>query len=546
MAQRKGGKVPVTTNDRKSQSKSARTRLRILDAAARTFHEKGYAATRLSDIAEAANTQAGSLYYHFDSKEHLLSEVLERGHARVFETVRKLVEDLGSTASYRDRLRVAIRAHLENNHEHDDYAAANIHLHNQIPENIRQHHIQKHRAYAAYWQELLSDAQTADEIRADVDVSMLRLNLFGMMNWSIEWYRPGRLNIEELADNMCATLFAGIGSPAKTVTRSNIPFNKTLPADTNTLVQALSDGNIRTCARLISRIERNDREMVPLLQALYRIGGRAQIIGITGPPGAGKSTLVSRLIEIWRQRDLSVAILAIDPSSPLSGGAVLGDRMRMMEHSCDDKVFIRSMASRGELGGLAKAAGDALTVLEAMSWDIILVETVGVGQNETDIMRYASVSVLLQTPMGGDEVQAKKAGITEIADIFVVNKSDHPEADRTARQLNDMIMLGMGLNPERSWQPPVIKTQALTGDGAAELADQIDLCFVHLASDPKTRQQKMRGQAQHRIGKIVHDMLEQRLMSDEDLWLEDSVDPVLERDSDPYALAASLLARLEN
>ncbi len=193
------------------QTKSEKTRLRILDAAAKTFRETGYSATRLADIAAAADTQAGSLYYHFDSKEQLLDAVLERGHGRVFQTVRKRIETLGDEANYRDRLRVGILTHLELNLRHDDYAAANIHLHSRIPKSIRQRHIRKHRRYAAYWQALLEEAQASGEIRNDVDISMARLNLFGMMNWSVEWYRPGRLNIEDLANNMCRTLFDGIG-----------------------------------------------------------------------------------------------------------------------------------------------------------------------------------------------------------------------------------------------------------------------------------------------------------------------------------------------
>ena len=272
-------------------------------------------------------------------------------------------------------------------------------------------------------------------------------------------------------------------------------------------LRLLKEGDIRTCARLISRIEQGDQKMAPLLQTLYKVGGGPRIIGVTGPPGAGKSTLVSRLIDVWRQRGLSVAILAIDPSSPISGGAMLGDRMRMMKHGCDDKVFIRSMAARGELGGLAKATGDALTVLEAMNWDIILIETVGVGQNETDIMRYATASILLQTPMGGDEIQANKAGINEIADLFVVNKSDHPEANRTALQLKDMILLGMSLNPEKSWEPPVIKTQATDGSGVEELVDHIDRYYDHLTAHPEVIRLKQRAQAHYRVGKILHDML---------------------------------------
>lgn len=194
--------------------KSERTRLRILNAAASTFRKSGYAATRLSDIAAAAGTQAGSLYYHFDSKEQLLDEVLGLGQAVVADAVPARVEAMGPEARYQDRLRTAIHAHLETIFRHAHYAAANIHLNDQVPPSIRRRHIRKHRRYAAYWQDLLAGAQAAGEIRKDVDVSMARLNLFGMMNWSIEWYRPGRLSIDEVADNMYRTLFSGIAGPA--------------------------------------------------------------------------------------------------------------------------------------------------------------------------------------------------------------------------------------------------------------------------------------------------------------------------------------------
>jgi LAO/AO transport system kinase len=217
----------------------------------------------------------------------------------------------------------------------------------------------------------------------------------------------------------------------------------------------------------------------------------------------------------------------------------------MSEHTCDEGVFIRSMASRGQLGGLAKAAGDALTVLDAMHWDLILIETVGVGQNETDIMLHASVVVLLQTPMGGDDVQAAKAGITEIGDIFVVNKCEHPEADRTVRQLEEMIALGLCLHPDKTWRPPVVKTRAISGEGVAELADHVDDCFAHLAAQPETARRQLRDRARHRVGELFHYMLEQRLRSGIGLLRQDSIDAVIERDSDPYALAAELLARMD-
>lgn len=315
-------------------------------------------------------------------------------------------------------------------------------------------------------------------------------------------------------------------------------------AEVDALVRTLARGDVRACARLISRIERGDEDIVPTLRALYQAGGRSRIVGVTGPPGAGKSTLVSRLVKEWRGRGLRVAVLAIDPSSPFSGGAVLGDRLRMIEHSCDDGVFIRSMASRGQLGGLSKAAADALTVLDAMAWDVVLVETVGVGQNETDIMQHTSVVVLLQTPMGGDNIQTAKAGIVEIGDIFVVNKSDHPDADRTVRQLKEMVTLGLCLHPGDAWEAPVLKTQAITGEGVAELADQIEARFVHLAANPDTTRRRLRDKARHRVGEILHDLLEQRLRSGNGIWLDDALDPVVDRQSDPYAVAVDLLARM--
>lgn len=314
--------------------------------------------------------------------------------------------------------------------------------------------------------------------------------------------------------------------------------------DVDEIIRALHAGDVRVCARLISRIERGEAGLVPLLQTLYRSGGRARIIGVTGPPGAGKSTLVSRLVAFWRRQGSRVAVLAVDPSSPFSGGAVLGDRLRMNEHGCDDGVFIRSMASRGQLGGLAKAAGDALTVLDAMPWDVVFVETVGVGQNETDIMRHASVVVLLQTPMGGDDVQAAKAGITEIGDVFVVNKMDHPEADRTVRQLQEMLTMGSCLHPEKAWEPPVVKTQALEGQGIAMLADHIERCFAHLVTYPEAARRRSCDRVRHRVTTILQDMLEQHLRSDGGQWLEESIDPVIRRESDPYALAAGLFARI--
>ena len=314
--------------------------------------------------------------------------------------------------------------------------------------------------------------------------------------------------------------------------------------EVRSLAAALAAGDLRCCARLITRIERGDEGLMPLLQALYVQGGRSRIVGITGPPGAGKSTLISRLVAVWRAQGQRVAVLAVDPSSPFSGGAVLGDRVRMSAHVFDDGVFIRSMASRRHLGGLARAAGDALVVLDAMPWDVVLIETVGVGQNETEIVRHASVVLLVQTPMGGDDVQAAKAGITEIGDIFVVNKSDHPRADATVRQLQAMIELTQRLHPDRGWQPPVLKTNAVDGQGVAELAVRIDQCFEHLRRHEGTTRARQRTRLRHRVNEVLSDMLARRLREDEDPALEPQIAALLSRETDPYAVAAGLLARI--
>ena len=314
--------------------------------------------------------------------------------------------------------------------------------------------------------------------------------------------------------------------------------------EVRSLAAALAAGDLRCCARLITRIERGDEGLMPLLQALYRQGGRSRIVGITGPPGAGKSTLISRLVAVWRAQGQRVAVLAVDPSSPFSGGAVLGDRVRMSAHVFDDGVFIRSMASRRHLGGLARAAGDALVVLDAMPWDVVLIETVGVGQNETEIVRHASVVLLVQTPMGGDDVQAAKAGITEIGDIFVVNKSDHLRADATVRQLQAMIELTQRLHPDRGWQPPVLKTNAVDGQGVAELAVRIDQCFEHLRRHEGTTRARQRTRLRHRVNEVLSDMLARRLREDEDPALEPQIAALLSRETDPYAVAAGLLARI--
>src|SRR5687767_12146643 len=237
-------------------------------------------------------------------------------------------------------------------------------------------------------------------------------------------------------------------------------------------IAALSTGGRRPLARLLTRIESGDPSVRPLLPELFGAGHGAHIVGITGPPGSGKSTLVNALIGEWRRRGRRAGILAVAPSSPYARGAILGDRIRMMEHAADRDVFMRSMASRGELGGLAATTWIAAAALDAAGYDPVLIETVGAGQSEVEVARLAETTVVVEVPEMGDEVQAIKAGLLEVADIIAVNKGDRPGADRAARQLRAMLSTAGG-RVERK-PPPVMVTTATTADGVAVLADAIE------------------------------------------------------------------------
>ncbi|HEY5523128.1 MAG TPA: methylmalonyl Co-A mutase-associated GTPase MeaB [Desulfuromonadaceae bacterium] len=237
------------------------------------------------------------------------------------------------------------------------------------------------------------------------------------------------------------------------------------------LAKQVLEGNIRAAARLMRDIDDGRPQAIEELKRLYPHTGKAFIIGITGPPGAGKSTLVDQLTASFRTRGKKVGVVAIDPTSPFTGGAILGDRIRMNRHSCDEGVFIRSLATRGALGGISRSTSDVALVMDALGMDIVIIETVGVGQDEVDIVKEAHTTCVVMVPGLGDDIQAIKAGILEIGDIFVVNKADREGADRTARELGTMLEMRHAV--EGNWNPKVMKTEAQRGTGIDELTDEI-------------------------------------------------------------------------
>jgi len=306
------------------------------------------------------------------------------------------------------------------------------------------------------------------------------------------------------------------------------------------LAQRVLAGDVRAIARAISLIDDEDERAAALIGELFAQTGRAYLIGVTGPPGAGKSTLVDKLTTALRASGHSVGILAVDPTSPFTGGAVLGDRLRMNAHASDPGVFIRSMATRGHLGGLSRSTADAALVLDASGKDVIIIETVGVGQDEVDIIRTADVSVVTLVPGTGDDVQALKAGIMEIADIFVVNKADREGADR----LVSAVEANLALHGYRAdeWRPPIVKTVATSGEGIDELESTITRFRAHGSTRHAARR---RNRGAYRLRELVTQRfmtyLEQRVLSPGEF--EAVVDRVASRIIDPYSAADELLSR---
>ncbi len=300
-------------------------------------------------------------------------------------------------------------------------------------------------------------------------------------------------------------------------------------------------GEPRAVARLISWVEDGSPDVAEVMALLAPTSGTAHVIGLTGSPGVGKSTTTSALVGALRARGNRVGVIAVDPSSPFSGGALLGDRIRMQEHATDPGVFIRSMASRGHLGGLSATTPQALRVLEAAGCDVILIETVGVGQSEVEVAAAADTTIVLLAPGMGDGIQAAKAGILEIADVLCVNKADRDGADTTMRELRHMIALG-----ERSssaWEVPVVKSVASTGVGIPEILDLLDKHFAWLAETGELKARRERRAAEE-ISALAIAALKRRLAAQEPELLADLAKAVVEGQLDPHAAAARWVERL--
>jgi len=311
--------------------------------------------------------------------------------------------------------------------------------------------------------------------------------------------------------------------------------------DIGTLVEQARDGRPRAVARLISLVERADPQLRDVMAALAPLTGNAYVVGLTGSPGVGKSTSTSALVTAYRKAGKRVGVLAVDPSSPFSGGALLGDRVRMQDHATDPGVYIRSMATRGHLGGLAWAAPQAIRVLDAAGCDVVLVETVGVGQSEVEVAAQADTTVVLLAPGMGDGIQAAKAGILEIGDVYVVNKADRDGADATARELNHMLGLGEAREPG-AWRPPIVKTVAAKGEGIDELVAALEKHRDWMDEHDQLALRRRRRAAQE-IQILAITTLSHRIVREH---LDALADRVARGELDPYTAADELVASVSH
>ncbi len=302
----------------------------------------------------------------------------------------------------------------------------------------------------------------------------------------------------------------------------------------------MRNGDRRALSRLVTIVENGGEDGHRALAKLYQYTGNAHVIGVTGPPGAGKSTLVNELALEFRRRGMTVGILAVDPTSPFTGGAILGDRIRMQPLGNDPSVFVRSMASRGQLGGIARATGDVIKVLDAAGFDRVIVETIGAGQAEVEIAREAHTTIVVEVPGLGDDVQAIKAGILEIADVFLVNKADHEDAEKTRRHLQAMMQLGGALR--EGWNVPIVMTVAIKGTGIAEAVDAIEGHWEHLKTSGHLAERE-RGRIVREFRTILQgmalDLIRERVPQAQ---REAIVTRIQARELDPYTAAERMLA----
>ncbi|HHX87467.1 MAG TPA: methylmalonyl Co-A mutase-associated GTPase MeaB [Firmicutes bacterium] len=304
------------------------------------------------------------------------------------------------------------------------------------------------------------------------------------------------------------------------------------------LVESLLKGNRRALARAITLVENDDQQKVGILQKLYPHTGKAYVIGVTGSPGAGKSSLVDQLLREARRENLSVGVIAVDPTSPFTGGAILGDRIRMQEHALDPGVFIRSVGSRGSLGGLSRSTWEIIQILDAFGKDLVMVETVGVGQSEVDIVKAADTTLVVLTPAAGDSVQTIKAGIMEIADVFVINKADLPGVERIFAEVNAML----DLKQEQPWRPPVIQTVCTLGHGLKELWESIAGHRRYLSQSNRLHEERQARVRMELIGEVEY-------LLKREVWrkiksqasLPELVQQIADRRQDPYSAARELL-----
>lgn len=312
----------------------------------------------------------------------------------------------------------------------------------------------------------------------------------------------------------------------------------------SSIAEKVMAGDVRAVARLIRDIDDGTPGVRETLKELYPHTGRAYVVGITGAPGVGKSTLVDQVISHLRKRGKTVGVLAVDPTSPFSGGAILGDRIRMQRHCTDEGVFIRSLATRGQFGGLTQSTRSAIDVLDAMGKDFILVETVGVGQDEVDVVKSAHTTVIVVMPGMGDDIQVIKAGILEVGDIFVINKADREGADRTESHLKLMIEMDEKKYGEGVWQPPILRTQALFDKGTEELLEEIDRHGTHLAGsgdglNKRKREPKVREELAEMLKNRLIEKVSRRLTDTGDF--DAAVKAIVEGKTDPYTACDDLV-----